>query len=358
LSVAFEAACLAHDLGHPPFGHVVEEELDRLAREKCDLEDGFEGNAQSFRIVTRLAKINYHSNPKKVSIRDPGYGMNLTRMTLNAMLKYPWLYGAKNNLGVNTTKKWGVYNEDREWLDWCRPKSGMPHMKTLEAEIMDWADDVAFALHDLSDFYRSGRIPLERLAFSVKNQPAGQEEGELQALLDDIKRRYGSAENITDYKQALVGILEFFPIDKTYRGDLGQMGRLDDYLQVFLKRYITSVSIVDPDANNGSVVKIEQHQLDEVAALKEILRYYVIFSRDLAAVRFGQRRLARETFEILHDVAVKKAHLRVFPKKFQDRLEACDDEMHSMSRVVLDYVAGMTERQMIREHRTLSGLFI
>jgi dGTPase len=76
-----QAAGLAHDLGHPPFGHVAEDELDHLVSEVHAVPDGFEGNAQSFRIVNALA----HRAPPP---HPPG--LNLTPATLNAILKYPW----------------------------------------------------------------------------------------------------------------------------------------------------------------------------------------------------------------------------------------------------------------------------
>ena len=93
-----EAAALAHDLGHPPFGHTAEEQLDACARE-AGLVDGFEGNAQSFRILTRLAihRLDY-------------YGLNLTRATLNAVLKYPWLRSPEPK--TKRHRKFCIYEQD------------------------------------------------------------------------------------------------------------------------------------------------------------------------------------------------------------------------------------------------------
>src|SRR5690606_27172400 len=78
--VVVQGAASAHDLGHPPFGHLGEQTLDRLARERFGLDEGFEGNAQTFRILTRLDE------------RDrPGAGLNLTAAVRAAVLKYPWM---------------------------------------------------------------------------------------------------------------------------------------------------------------------------------------------------------------------------------------------------------------------------
>ena len=148
-----EAAGLAHDIGHPPFGHVAEQTLDQLMQPF----GGFEGNAQSFRIVTRLAQ------------RHPELdGLDLTRGTLDAMIKYPWpRAGLKDEADLRHWEKWGYYESDENAYEFARemhkPDSQQP---CLGAEIMDWADDLTYAVHDLEDFYRAGAVPLERLCTS------------------------------------------------------------------------------------------------------------------------------------------------------------------------------------------------
>ena len=142
-----EASALAHDLGHPPFGHIAERVLDRLVREYGN-SDGFEGNPQSFRIVTKLA-LRHQDFP----------GLNLTRATLNAILKYPWLRGTGGGL---RELKWGAYSSESEEFEWAR-ELGPADAKSPEAELMDWADDIAYSVHDIDDFYRAGLIPLDRL---------------------------------------------------------------------------------------------------------------------------------------------------------------------------------------------------
>lgn len=138
-----EAAALGHDLGHPPFGHTAEEELDRCAT-KAGLPDGFEGNAQSFRILTRLAihRIDY-------------YGLNLTRATLNAVCKYPWMRSLVPQ--SKQQHKYSIYDLDKEAFLFIRPDKN--HRQTIEASIMDFADDITYSVHDLEDFYLAGLIP-------------------------------------------------------------------------------------------------------------------------------------------------------------------------------------------------------
>jgi dGTPase len=139
-----EAAALAHDLGHPPFGHVVEDELNQLVSES-GVYDGFEGNAQSFRVIAKLARRH-----------ESFEGLNLTRATLNAVLKYPWFR-------TPDKKKWGAYYTESTEFNWARQLYPGDAHKSAEAELMDWADDVAYSVHDVEDFYRAGLIPVDRM---------------------------------------------------------------------------------------------------------------------------------------------------------------------------------------------------
>ncbi len=143
-----EAACLAHDLGHPPFGHAGEHVLHELVLDAKD-PDGFEGNAQSFRVLTKLAVRFVECN-----------GLDLTRATLGATLKYPWL---RDPTIEGRTKKWGAYRTDQDDFHFAREGVQQHSAKTVEAELMDWADDVAYSVHDLEDFHRCGAIPWGRI---------------------------------------------------------------------------------------------------------------------------------------------------------------------------------------------------
>ena len=129
-----DAACLAHDLGHPPFGHNGEQALDDIA----SAAGGFEGNAQSLRLLTRL------------EVKVEGAGLNLTRATLDAACKYPWPRR-------DGTAKFGVYDDDRSVFAWFREGS-RGEARPVEAQVMDWADDVAYSVHDYEDGVHAGHI--------------------------------------------------------------------------------------------------------------------------------------------------------------------------------------------------------
>ena len=160
-----DMACLAHDLGHPPFGHNGETALNEWASEI----GGFEGNAQTLRLLTRI-------EPKVFSASGETRGLNLTRASLDATCKYPWTVSeAVRDSGASKGVKFGVYADDEAVFAWLR--DGAPsRQKCIEAQVMDFADDVAYSVHDFEDAIVSGYINLRELA----------DRGSRESLIDKI----------------------------------------------------------------------------------------------------------------------------------------------------------------------------
>jgi dGTPase len=200
-----DVAGLAHDLGHPPFGHNGEDALDEAAA-GCG---GFEGNAQTLRVLTRL-------EAKVVAPGGESAGLNLTRAGLDAVAKYPWFRRPGE-------RKFGVYADDAPVFTWMR-KGAPDERRCLEAQVMDWADDVAYSVHDVEDGIHGGYVALA---------PLRRDADERAALCADVAAAY-SAESAADLETVLVDLLAepvFAPLDG-YDGSHGA--------QVALKR-VTSV---------------------------------------------------------------------------------------------------------------------
>jgi dGTPase len=337
-----EAAALAHDLGHPPFGHIAEKELDRLAR-KHGLRDGFEGNAQSFRIVSKLAVSDaISSNTEATPIIR---GLNFTRATLNAVLKYPWLNGEN----PDKKHKWGAYDTERELLAWVRQDHALDHFaKSPEAAIMDWSDDITYAVHDLIDFYCAGQIPLDRLA--DHDDPAERDTffSEVFDRCKDLAPRRAELEKI--FKE----ILDFFPLDRRYVGTLEQRTGIWQFSTVLISKYVDAIRLLAPVAGAKSTVAIGQYAEDEIRMLKELTWHYVILNNELATLQYGQIQTIRTVFEAMV-AAAKEGSWNLFPPGYQEELAAAAGDLLLQVRVVVDYVASMTEHEVARVYSLLTG---
>jgi dGTPase len=333
-----EAACLAHDLGHPPFGHVAEEALDDILS-KTPL-DGYEGNAQSFRIVTKLA------------YRRAGQsGLDLTRATLAAILKYPWQY--RRGPAASDPKKFGAYFSETGAFDFARAGAA-EYEPTLEARIMDWADDITYAVHDLEDFFRAGLTPLDRLRMDGR---------ETQAYVDATSRYV--AERGRDprrFAAAFDGIRTRFPREP-YAGSAEERIYLHGMSSGLIGYFIGAPRI------ESEAWRLDDDYWYEMTALKRLTWHFVITGPGLSTLQRGQKTLIRELHKALDDWVSeawdKPDEQRRLPAGVRNLLieglrdkEAraiAKDESEIRLRAVTDFIAGLTEDQVVGLHQRLLG---
>jgi dGTPase len=323
-----DAAGLAHDLGHPPFGHNGEAALDVVAQ-PCG---GFEGNAQTLRALTRLEA--------KVFDPDGGpAGLNLTRAVLDATSKYPW----PRRTGL---RKFGVTADDRPAFDWAR--AGAPDgRRCLEAQVMDWADDVAYSVHDVEDGVHTGHVRFA--AFASRDE---------RAAVCELAAEVYSAESPADLGTVLDELLAL-PTLRDLTGYDGTRGA-----QVALKRATSELTgrfasaavaaTVDvagegPLARYGADLVVPRGVAAECALLKAVAARYVMARRDIASVQARQRELITELAGALAD----RAPAELDPALRPDWLAAADDA--ARLRVVVDQVAGLTDLSAPAWHARLTG---
>lgn len=331
-----EAACYAHDLGHPPFGHIAEEELNDLAGPDID---GFEGNAQSFRIISRLAQ---HSPLHR--------GLDLTRATLAAVLKYPWRRGEN----PERLSKWGAYRSEDKDFDFAIELRGDTKERTLEAQLMDWADDITYSVHDLDDFYRAHKIPLHLLA-------ERKYEHEREIFLEAVLRRHAERTGFwadpkalrESFNEVMIGL---FPLSEQYGGTWKERAALREFSSQLIGRYIGGTTL----KNKGGFceLQIDGHLLLEVAVLKELTWVYVIEAPSLVGQQFGQRQAIRKLFEIYLEAGRHEKHRSLFPAYYREAIEEAANDGKRLKRTVTDLIAGMTESQALAMHNRLVGVSV
>lgn len=329
-----EAAALAHDLGHPPFGHVAEDELDALAI--AGTPDGFEGNAQSFRILTKLA-----------THREGYGGLNLTRATLNAVLKYPW---HRRDADPKKPKKFGAYNEEHAELAFAR--EGMANgdrAQSVEASIMDHADDIAYSVHDVDDFYRAGLIPLETIRDRFEHfvdQLRGSKR--VTVLSADIDR------HMTELRE----MINWMP-DERFDGTFDDRGEQRTRTSRLIERFISAARLAERDGR--VVLDVPSDIRVQMKFLQNLVWEFVIDNPRLATQQRGQREVIRRLFEVYGN-AIEERHAALVPATFRDELDQLGDRSNSDSaitargvRLAVDIVASFTDSQAVALHRRLNG---
>jgi len=371
---AIRAACLAHDLGHPPFGHIGERLLNRLVRceahfetptapetrirsygghdgsaffncKKCLLADGFEGNAQSFRIATLL----------ETQWVNPGSGFNWTRRSLASVSKYPWL------LGGNPQKpnKWGAYDCDSAALDFACPE----HEKDLQASVMDWADDIAYAVHDIEDYFRVHLIPLHNYKLDTTETR--------KLFFEYIHHKFGPDGLVPGIETVMEGIFVIFP-EREFRGSSSDLEEIDSMRDTLIAYFLAQTGL-----DSGFKWYVPREVQDVNAVLKELTWYHVIDNPDLIMVQLGQERLLTRIFVHLEELVLnnlsplhrvltaKKPIERPITRRLPSRLKRYlelgwkynqnYDQAQSAYRAIVDYIASLGDTEAYRVDSVLLG---
>ncbi|MGV9302975.1 MULTISPECIES: deoxyguanosinetriphosphate triphosphohydrolase [unclassified Nonomuraea] len=317
-----ETACLAHDLGHPPFGHNGEAALDELAA-TCG---GFEGNAQSLRLLTRL-------EPKVLTEDGRSAGLNLTRASLDAAVKYPWPRGRGG--------KFGVYDDDLPVFEWIR--DGAPARRvSFEAQIMDWADDVAYSVHDLEDALHSGHATPEALGSRAERE----------AVCELTRLWYVPDATGAELEAAFDRLLAAPLWPRRFAGTLADLAGLKALTSGLIGRFCRSAQAATKEAfgyrHRADLVVPRATRL-ECALLKGVTAHYVMTTEDHHANQARQRELISELASLI-TLGAPHTLEPAFRPAF---VEAKDDA--ARVRVVIDQIASLTDTSAVAWHRRLSG---
>jgi dGTPase len=325
-----DTAGLAHDIGHPPFGHNGEQALNEVAQ-ACG---GFEGNAQTLRILTRL-------EPKVLTEDGTVAGLNLTRACLDATTKYPW----PRRPGQ---VKYGAYDDDAAVFEWMR--EGAPErVPCLEAQIMDWADDVAYSVHDVEDGMLAGRISLRVLA-----------DPQERAAIAEAAAKHFSAQSVSTLEGAARELLEL-PVVAALAGNshdtsLGAQVALKRLTSELVGRF-ASAAVTGTRAAYGegpltrysARLAVPAQVAAEVALLKALALRYVMSDRRRLAMQDGQRQVLAELVNALTERAPE-----ALDPIFLPAWNTAPGDAERL-RVVVDQVASLTDAQAHAWHSWHTG---
>ena len=377
-----EAAALAHDLGHPPFGHLGERTLDQLARQRLRLRDGFEGNAQSYRIVT------------STEIRGQAtIGLNLTAATRAAILKYPWtrrshpvphprfLDPAPRGAAAPVddpdggSLKFGAYSTEVDDMTQARaPFAGRvaDWQQTVEASVMDTADDIAYAIHDLEDVHRvgvlqPGAVAAELTAWQRHSASETGPGSAIESLRRQLHRKdswmaddEAFAAAVEKVRAELVDGLLAAPFDGSLRAE----AQVAAFSATWTQRLVESVTATDQPAVRSGHVLLAPAQWHEVQILKFVQNRFVLARPDLALHQRGQARLLATLVEALLAWLTDPDETDRLPTRLRDLVELAEAELpegtpdrtsRARGRAVIDFVAALTDNQAIGLMDALTG---
>ncbi len=339
-----EVAGLAHDMGHPPFGHVAETRLHNM----MEGFGGFEGNAQSYRIVTKLAVR-----------RDEFAGLDLTRRSLAAILKYPAI-GPREAAVVDPWTdrsrgtKWGCYPSEKADFHFVRG-TDVSETRSVEAILMDWADDVSFATHDIDDYFRAGLIPLHALESDWTQFAA--------RATQRLSKKHGSTFDTAKFGIAL-DTLKAVPITAPFSGSRTDRALLHTFVSSKITELLNGVVTMD----SAPYVRVNDRVQYEAEALKELTWFYVIERPALATLQEGQKLLVERLFTVLRDWVTRDPYSPRVPVQLRQLWTLGEEDTDAkgaigkdytteyvVNRAVCDYVCTLTESQALDMHERMTG---
>lgn len=354
-ATAVEVGCLAHDVGHAPFGHNGEIALDScmVAREV----GRFEGNAHTFRVLTLL-------EPKRFSDAHKRWvGLDLTRASLGASMKYT-KRESRAAFGDVKPPKIGVFLDETDadiynWL-WGLPASSTDEAQVAtSAQIVDTADDIAYAVHDVEDGIWARMIPLDELhdgnefvQETLWNGLEGTRGGGGNLLFADDEAMNVAIKRL----MATVGDENDWLRQSAARHVMPRRARasLKTWGASLIERYVAACISEDGLFQRPSVEFAQ-----EVAILKQLARAYMIDKTDLNAMKHGQRRMIGELFqaywndpELLPDAY---EHIGLDIRHVGDNGKPLPEGARRRARIICDHIAGLTDRACLAEYGRMFG---
>ncbi len=326
-----DSACLAHDLGHPPFGHNGERALNEWS---ADI-GGFEGNAQSLRILTRL-------EPKVIAENGDSLGLNLTRASLDASCKYPWS-AAQPVPDASGRLKYGVYDDDVPVFEWFRA-SAPERTLCVEAQVMDLSDDIAYSVHDFEDAVLNGYIDVAVLGDRVDHS----------ALIGRIHARAGGDFALDELTEAFERLDSLKVWLSEWDDSRGAHARLKNLTSQLIGRFAGAATRATREAfptpsitRYGADVVVPRWVGAEIATLKGIVSVFVMSNDARQPLYSTQRELLGELADALWE-----SDGRALDTAFASDWRTASDD-RARKRIVVDQVASLTDQTAAAWHERL-----
>ena len=331
-----DCACLAHDLGHPPFGHNGERALASIA----DGIGGFEGNAQTLRILTRLEPKVFHPDGRSA-------GVNLTRAALDAAVKYPWTYAeAADHPKGERSAKFGVYPDDEPVFRWLK-QGAPPAARPMECQVMDLADDIAYSVHDVEDAVATGAFDPTALA----------DPRVIGAIVAEAREWYGARWDPDGLVDAFGRLRRAGLLPEGFAGSRRDLARLKNTTSDLIGRFAVSVERATREVHGpGPLTRyaadlvIPEATSYEIVALKGIAVHFVMAPREREPFHREELDIVTDLVEVLLADAPRASD--ALESQFLDDWEEAGSD-DARLRVAIDQVASLTDSSALALHSIL-----